>query len=103
MAVVQQFTIYTGFSPHNKGNDMKPKQKSLIIRIFRNPWFKLILVDLILYLLFKYYQPLCEPCLEGVECPPCLSEEQYFILYLGIAINTIFLIVWLFKKIKKHP
>ncbi len=36
----------------------------------------LLAVDVILYLLFKHYQPLCEPCITG-EYPPCLSAQQY--------------------------
>ena len=63
--------------------------------------FKLFLIDLILFLLFRYYQPMCEPCLYNIDCPPCLSKEQYFIIYFGIAINTIFAIFWLFKRIKR--
>jgi hypothetical protein len=29
------------------------------------------------YALFRYWQPLCEPCLSRTDCPPCLSHEQY--------------------------
>ena len=54
-----------------------------------------------MFLLFRYYQPMCEPCLYNIDCPPCLSKEQYFIIYFGIAINTIFAIFWLFKRIKR--
>ena len=24
---------------------------------------------------------MCEPCLDNIDCPPCLSKEQYFIIY----------------------
>jgi hypothetical protein len=29
------------------------------------------------YALFRYWQPLCEPCLSSVDCSPCLSRQQY--------------------------
>lgn len=63
--------------------------------------FKLFLIDLILFLLFRYYQPMCEPCLDNIDCPPCLSKEQYFIIYFGIAINTIFCNFLVIQKNKK--
>lgn len=32
------------------------------------------------YALFRYWQPLCEPCLSSADCPPCLSRQQYVIV-----------------------
>lgn len=31
------------------------------------------------YVLFWCWQPQCEPCLADMDCPPCISQEQYFI------------------------
>ena len=28
---------------------------------------------------------MCEPCLDNIDCPPCLSKEQYFIIYFEAA------------------
>jgi hypothetical protein len=32
------------------------------------------------YALFWYWQPQCEPCLAGTDCPPCISQEQHFVV-----------------------
>jgi hypothetical protein len=53
------------------------------------PLFLLLAIDLILLFLYWYYQPLCEPCLDKKNCPPCISKEQYFIIYFGVAINVV--------------
>ncbi len=29
------------------------------------------------YILFRYWQPECEQCLSRVDCPPCISHQQY--------------------------
>jgi len=58
-------------------------------------------VDIFLYLLFRYYQPFCEPCLSN-DCPPCLSEEQYFIIYLAVGFNVIYFLYLIFRM-KKDP
>jgi hypothetical protein len=60
----------------------------------------LLVVDAILYLIFKHYQPLCEPCITG-ECPLCLSTQQYNIIYLGIIINIIYIPYVIVKSTKK--
>jgi hypothetical protein len=61
----------------------------------------LLAADLLLLLLYWYYQPLCEPCLDKHDCPPCISEEQYFIIYLGAAINLLFGLYCLYKIRKR--
>lgn len=80
---------------------MKSTQTTRIIKFFSSYLFKLLLIDLFLFLLFRYYQPLCEPCLYNVYCPPCISKEQYFIIYFGITINVMIGIICLLKKLKK--
>lgn len=59
----------------------------------------LLIVNGILYLLFRYYQPLCEPCLTG-DCPPCLSNQQYNIIYMTVLINIIYIPYTIIKSIK---
>lgn len=80
---------------------MKSIQTTPIIRFLKSCLFKLLLIDFLLLLLFRYYQPLCEPCLDNVDCPPCISTEQYFIIYFGVVINVIIGIVCLSKKLKR--
>ncbi len=58
-----------------------------------------IIVDLLLLILFKYYQPYCEPCLTD-DCPPCLSEKQYFIIYISAVFNTIMIPYIVVKLVK---
>ena len=65
--------------------------------------FLLLLVDLILIISFWYYQPLCEPCLDKQDCPPCLSEEQYFLIYFGIGINLLLGLYYFYKSKKDFP
>ncbi len=54
--------------------------------------------DLILIILFFHFQPLCEPCLDKKNCPLCLSNEQYFVIYFGICINFSWCIYYFFKN-----
>ena len=60
--------------------------------------FWLLGIDLTLLLLYRHYQPLCEPCLNKQNCPPCISENQYFILYFGIAFNLFIGMYFLYKN-----
>src|SRR5215831_5971517 len=48
---------------------------------------------------YFYAQPLCEPCLPGVSCLPCISESQIITFWTGILIAaaTIFYLLF-FKK-----
>jgi len=71
-----------------------------ISKIVRSCLFKLLLTDLLLLILFIYYQPLCEPCINKITCPPCLSKEQYFVIYLGLTVNLILGFYCLYKRRK---
>jgi uncharacterized membrane protein len=77
---------------------MKSTQTTLIKRISNSCFLKLFLLDLILVIFFRYYQPLCEPCIDEADCPPCLSKQQYFIMYSGLAMNLIIGIYCLYKN-----
>ena len=70
----------------------------LINRVIRNCFFKTLIVNFLLIFLYYYYQPLCEPCLDQHNCPPCLSTEQYFIIYLGIIFDLVLGIYCFLKK-----
>lgn len=76
-----------------------------ISKITKKCFFYLLLIDLLLVFLYWYYQPLCEPCLDKNNCPPCLSKEQYFIIYIGIALNVIMGVYCIFraKNRNKNP
>ena len=81
-----------------KNLNMKSIQTNQIKKINRNYFFKLLIIDSFLLLLYWYYQPLCEPCLDKNDCPPCLSKEQYFIIYFSVVLNLLFGIYCLFKR-----
>ena len=77
---------------------MKSTQTTLI-KIISKSWFsKLFFLDLILLIFFRHYQPICEPCIDQADCPPCLSKQQYYIMYSGLAINLIIGIYCLYKN-----
>ncbi len=62
--------------------------------------FLLSVLDIILLILYWYYQPLCEPCLDKKDCPPCISKEQYFIIYFGLVINLVWGLYYFYKSRK---
>ena len=62
--------------------------------------FLLSVLDKILLILYWYYQPLCEPCLDKKDCPPCISKEQYFIIYFGLVINLVWGLYYFYKSRK---
>jgi hypothetical protein len=49
----------------------------------------LVFVEAMLIIAYFYYQPQCEPCLPGMPCAPCISEEQVLIYRTGISIAVI--------------
>ena len=65
--------------------------------------FLLLLIDLISTMSFWYYQPLCEPCLDNQDCPPCWSEEQYFLIYLCVGINLLLGLYYFYRSKKGFP
>lgn len=79
---------------------MKSTITTRINRYFKGFFFRLVIVDLVLFLLFRYFQPLCEPCLDN-DCEPCLSQKQYAIIFIGITVNLLGFVVCIYKTIKK--
>ena len=63
-------------------------------------WIILVFVLYTLIFSYKYFQPLCEPCMSIDDCPKCMSYEQYCIKYLGFGILFIFLAYKLIKEFK---
>lgn len=65
----------------------------MILITLKNSPIKLLvllaIITLLGFLLFKYYQPLCEPCLPDTDCPPCRSKEQYKVEYIFGALDII--------------
>lgn len=49
----------------------------------------LLVLEVLLTCLFFYLQPVCEPCLPGVHCPPCISDEQIYIRWAGFGIALV--------------
>jgi hypothetical protein len=50
-------------------------------------------------------KPLCEPCLKGTYCPPCVNPNQKSIIVVGaiVILLIIFKIIKLaYKRIKPH-
>lgn len=64
----------------------------------KNKYVFLIIIDVCLVLSYIYYQPLCEPCISAEDCPPCISNQQYFILGLGMLLNILFLVHIMTRK-----
>lgn len=64
-------------------------RKNVAAIIFFLIWLWSI-VEVLLVFLYYYTQPQCEPCIDGIPCPPCISIEQIWIRRLFI-VNVIFL------------
>ncbi len=61
-------------------------------------WIGIILIEAVIIRAINYYQPLCEPCLPGQYCPPCISAQQIYLTRLAIGLGGLF-IVWQTVKI----
>ena len=81
---------------------MNSSNSSLMSKIRKSCFLKLLLLDLILIFLFKIRQPECEPCGDFPDCPPCISPEQYFIIYFAMVINPIGGLYCLYKHRKNQ-
>jgi hypothetical protein len=72
------------------------------MKMYRSATFKyltiLIIVEVVLYLLYRYNQPLCEPCLDSQECPPCISDEQRIITWFGVIAFIFTLIAFISER-----
>jgi len=57
-----------------------------------------IIIEAILTGYFFYEQPMCEPCLPGTFCPPCISDEQVYARRAGIIIAIVTAITLIVKQ-----
>ena len=64
--------------------------------------FLILFVEVIIIFAYKFYQPLCEPCLTQNDCPPCISETQIFLKYLGLSIIFGFVIWKIIQSFKNN-
>ena len=79
---------------------MKLTLTTTIKRLNFNCFLLFVSTNFLFFVLYKYYQPLCELCLNREDCPPCISKEQYFIIYFGIVLNIAMILYYIFKKKK---
>jgi len=47
-------------------------------------WTVLAGIAVATLVLYRLAQPSCEPCVEGQDCPPCISNWQIAIIIAGI-------------------
>jgi len=59
----------------------------------KNDWFILSTIEVIWVIIFIINQPLCEPCIDEQDCPPCLSNIQYCTIFLFIVFPVIYIII----------
>jgi hypothetical protein len=66
------------------------------------PFYLLVIVTAVSGCLYWYFQPLCEPCLTGTPCPPCVSAEQYVLVCVMVFIDITLLIRGLYFLLRKN-
>ncbi|NUY81033.1 hypothetical protein HUK80_09015 [Flavobacterium sp. MAH-1] len=64
-------------------------------------WLGILHLETLLYYCYKIMQPNCEPCLPNEYCPPCVTQEQTIIKFLGLAIAVLFLIWQMIAAFRK--
>lgn len=55
-------------------------------------WLGILYLETLLYYCYKIMQPQCEPCLPNEYCPPCVTQEQIIIKFVGLSVAILFLI-----------
>lgn len=63
-----------------------PATKSRIIL------YGVVLVNLGAIILYMVYQPLCEPCPNAIDCPPCISRQQHLVINIAAIVDIILII-----------
>lgn len=64
----------------------------------KKDWLILSIIEVILGIIFIINQPLCEPCIDEQDCPPCLSNIQYYTIFLFIVFPVIYIIIKMLYK-----
>lgn len=57
------------------------KYKKIIVSFF--------VIEMLVVAFYFYNQPLCEPCIPGTSCPPCVSESQIVARWIGFSIAIV--------------
>lgn len=57
-----------------------------------------IILWIILWLVYKFNKRCCEPCPEGVDCPPCISEAQKVAIII-YGISVVYLLICLIYEV----
>lgn len=60
----------------------------------------IVILNTVFISLYIKYQPLCEPCLNYSDCPPCISDQQVVIASVGIILNISLFVFWIIKRAK---
>jgi len=58
----------------------------------------LIIINVLVLFVTMMFQPKCEPCIEGFECPLCISNEQIIILLSLFAFDIFYSIKYFIKR-----
>jgi len=67
----------------------------------KNLWICFVLSEILIIFSYLYFQPLCEPCLSNLACPPCISKEQIFLSWFGVTFAMSFLVRKVAKIFRK--
>ena len=51
----------------------------------------LVLINILVCFVVYLMQPLCEPCIKGIECPPCISNDQILLVVILVLFDIIYL------------
>lgn len=51
----------------------------------------LVSTEIILYIIFILIQPQCEPCIDKLDCPPCISSSQIGLISIGVILFFIYI------------
>ena len=72
------------------------KHKRIIVLFF--------VVEMLVIAFYFYNQPMCEPCIPGEPCPPCVSESQTVAKWIAslIAIVMLFYLIIFPLRSKKE-
>ncbi len=71
-------------------NIMTKLKKLLFMKSIHNHFIFIVLLNSVIFLYCTRF-PLCEPCLDSNNCPPCISEMQIYTLLFVSSINLLYI------------